>query len=41
MIPINPYFDEDYSDNKSDKKIKEITEKYGLKLKWPYWIYPK
>lgn len=41
IIPKEPYFDESYSDDEADKRIEAIGKKYGMKLGWIYWVYPK
>ena len=41
IIPKEPYFDESYSDDEADKRIEAIGKKYGVKLGWIYWVYPK
>lgn len=41
IIPVEPYFDEDYHDDDADKEIEKIGNKYNVELSWVYWVYPK
>jgi len=42
IVPLAPYFDEDYCDDKADEDIKQIGLQYGIKnLGWIYWCYGK
>lgn len=41
IIPINPYWDEDYWDEDADEKIREIGDKYNVSLSWESGVYPK
>lgn len=41
IIPIKPYFDEDYWDKNADADIKAIGLKYGIRLGWVIDVYPK
>ncbi len=41
IIPIDPYFEESYDDEESDKKIKEIGLNHGVQLGWEYYVYHK
>lgn len=41
IIPIKPYFDEDYWDDKADADIEAIGQKYGIQLGWESGVYGK
>lgn len=41
IIPIKPYFDEDYWDDKADDDIEAIGQKYGIRLRWESGVYGK
>lgn len=41
IIPIEPYFDEDYWDEKADADIEAIGQKYNVRLGWVSGVYPK
>ena len=41
IIPIEPYFDEDYWDDKADDDIEAIGQKYGVRLGWESGVYVK
>lgn len=41
IVPIEPYFDEDYWDDKADADIKAIGQKYGIRLGWKSGVYGK
>jgi len=41
IIPIEPYFDEDYWDDKADADIEAIGQKYGIRLGWESGVYGK
>ena len=41
LISYDPYFDEDYCDEKVDSDIEKIGESYGIRLSWESSVYPK
>lgn len=41
IIPVDPYFEEIYWNDEVDKDIAKIGDKYGIRLGWIYWVYPK
>lgn len=41
IIPIEPYFDENYWDDKADADIEAIGQKYGIQLGWVSDVYGK
>lgn len=41
IIQIEPYFDEDYWDDKADADIEVIGQKYGIQLGWESGVYGK
>lgn len=41
IIPVEPYFDEDYWDEKADADIEAIGQKYGIRLGWESGVYGK
>lgn len=41
IYAIDPFFDEDYDDDKADDDIEEIGKKYGINLSWDISVYSK
>lgn len=41
IVPVEPYFDENYWDDKADADIEAIGQKYGIRLGWESGVYGK